>query len=242
MVEAEARALVRSGMKAAGYTYVNLDGGWALPWRDSNGALIPNPFKFPDGIKAVADYVHNLGLKFGIYTSAGMKNCYGSMAGSYGHYRQDVATFASWGVDYVKFDRCFIPYGAFPHLSDGQIAQVLTRQMGAAIAAVGRPMVYDLNFADVQSWAWPVPMAAMWRTTWDIKGTYRSLLSNFRANVSCYARARPGRWNDPDMLEIGNRGLTVTEQQAQFSLWAEMAAPLIAGNDLTTMTPAARAI
>ncbi len=115
-VEAEARALVRSGMKAAGYTYINLDGGWDLPYRGMEGQLLPDLEKFPNGIKSVADYVHSLGLKFGIYASAGTENCAGTAAGSYGHYAQDAATFASWGVDYVKFDWCYIPYLSFPRL------------------------------------------------------------------------------------------------------------------------------
>jgi alpha-galactosidase len=242
IVEAEARALVRSGMKAAGYEYVNLDGGWALPWRSSEGKLLANPFKFPHGIKAVADYVHSLGLKFGIYTSAGMLNCAGTSAGSFGHYRQDVATFASWGVDYVKFDWCRVPYSRFRNLSDLQVARQLIDEMGAAIAAAGRPMLYDVNSTDVGPWTWAPPAASIWRTSTDIKATFQSLLWNFRENVVCYSLARPGRWNDPDMLEIGNHGLTPIEEQAQFSLWAEMAAPLIAGNDLTEMTPAVRAI
>jgi alpha-galactosidase len=121
IVEAEARAIASSGMKAAGYTYVNLDGGWDLLQRAADGELKPDPALFPDGIKPVVGYVHSLGLKFGIYASAGTTNCAGTSAGSYGHYRQDAETFAAWGVDYVKFDYCYIPYQDYPDMTSAQV-------------------------------------------------------------------------------------------------------------------------
>jgi len=242
MVEAEASALVRTGMKAAGYAYVNIDGGWDLPTRSESGALQPDPARFPDGIKPVADYVHSLGLKFGIYTSAGTMNCAATTAGSYGHYRQDTATFASWGVDYIKFDWCYIPMRSYPHMTERQVSQVLSTEMAGAIAASGRPMLYDVNDAYDKPWTWSVQLAAMWRTSNDIKDHYRSLLYNFQHDVGYHLLARPGHWNDPDMLEIGNGGLSYGEEKAQFSLWAEMAAPLIAGNDVRNMTPLTRSI
>src|SRR5712692_674506 len=165
LFKAEARALVRSGMMAAGYTYINLDGGWDLPFRSPEGYLLPDRRKFPDGIKPLADYVHSLGLKFGIYTSYGTMNCAATSAGSYGHYAQDAAMFASWGVDFIKVDWCYVPYGDFPHLNERQIAVVLTREMGTAIVATGRPMVYYVNYPFAKSWAWSVPAAHVWRTT-----------------------------------------------------------------------------
>ncbi len=242
-VAAAARALVTSGMKAAGYTYVNLDGGWDLRWRSAGGAIQPDPAKFPQGIRPVADYIHSLGLKFGIYTSAGMMNCAGTSAGSYGHYRQDAATFASWGVDYLKLDWCYIPLRSFPHMPRRQLSQLLARQMGDALAATGRSIVYDLNvWTEDEPWSWASNMAHMWRTTPDIQDWYQSMLWNFTHNVNHYAHARPGGWNDPDMLEIGNGGMSITEYESQFSLWAEMAAPLIAGNDLTNMSAITRSI
>ena len=242
-VEAEARALVSSGMRSAGYTYVNLDGGWNLRLRNLSGGLQPDPAKFPHGIRPVADYVHSLGLRFGIYASAGILNCAGTSAGSYGHYRSDAAAFASWGVDYLKLDWCYIPYRDFPHLNRRQLSQLLATQMADAIAASGRTIVYDVNaWEKDEPWTWARGLASLWRTAPDIQDRYRSLILNFTLNVKRYESAGPGGWNDPDMLEVGNGGMSTTEYQSQFSLWAEMAAPLIAGNDLTKMSPAARSI
>ena len=242
-VEAEARALVISGMKAAGYEYVNLDGGWDLPKRDVAGELQPDPAKFPNGIKPVAAYVHSLGLKFGIYTSAGTMNCAHTSAGSYRHETQDAATFASWGVDYLKLDWCYIPYHEFPHMSHQQVAVELAARMAAAIHATGRSILFDVNdWSDHSPGTWARGVAHVWRTTHDSQDHWWSLLLNFRNNVPLYKLAGPGGWNDPDMLEIGNGGMTAAEYRAEFSLWAEMAAPLIAGNDLTTMSPMTRSI
>jgi alpha-galactosidase len=242
-VEAEARAMVASGMQAAGYEYVNLDGGWDLLQRGPEGELQPDPSKFPHGIKPVADYVHSLGLKFGIYTSAGLTNCFARSAGSYGHFQQDAALFASWGVDYVKLDWCRVPYRNYPSMSHQEVSRMLAKEMGAAIATSGRAMVYDINFlADDAPWMWGPNLANMWRTGLDSQDRWSSMVFNFTHNVQHYSHARPGGWNDPDMLEIGNGGMTATEYQSEFSLWAEMAAPLIAGTDLTTMSDVTRSI
>lgn len=242
-VEAIAHALVTSGMKAAGYTYVNLDGGWNLHRRNLDGSIQPDPSKFPRGIKPVADYVHSLGLKFGIYASAGMENCARTSAGSYGHYQQDASTFAAWGVDYLKLDWCHIPYRNYPSLTHQQVGQLLATQMRDALAATGRTMVYDVNgWTNEGPWTWAPTLSNMWRTAPDIEDRYPSMLSNFTRNVSHDQQAGPGGWNDPDMLEIGNGGMNATEYRSQFSLWAEMAAPLIAGNDLTAMSPTTRSI
>jgi alpha-galactosidase len=256
VVETEARTIVSSGMRADGYTYVNLDGGWNLLQRNGDGQLQPDPAKFPDGIKAVAAYVHSLGLKFGIYASAGTTNCAGTAAGSYGHYRQDAETFAAWGVDYVKFDYCAIPYQDYPGMTAAQVGRLLSTQMGQALAAARRPMVYDVNDSiaratHAEDWTWAPKVANLWRVLPDVKDTYASMVGNFCgcnlpagtwSDVQLYPYAKPGAWNDPDMLEVGNGGMTTTEDRSEFSLWAEMAAPLIAGNDLSTMSAATRQI
>jgi len=243
IIEAAARALVSSGMAAAGYTYVNLDGGWALLQRDAHGTLQPDRRKFPKGIRPVADYVHSLGLKFGIYTSAGTENCARTSAGSFGHYGHDAATFASWGVDYLKLDWCSIPYQDFRGMTRSQVSQMLATQMGAALAATRRPIVYDLNDTTSDKvWGWEQAVANVWRTTTDIGDSYASMVRNFIHDLSHYAQSRPGHWNDPDMLEVGNGGMSNIQYKSQFSLWAEMAAPLIAGNDVTHMSAAVQAL
>jgi len=242
-VAAQANAIISSGMKAAGYRYVNLDGGWDLLWRSRSGSLQPDPAKFPQGIKPVADYVHSLGLRFGIYSSAGMENCAATSAGSYGHFRQDAALFAAWGVDYLKLDWCFIPYHNYPRLNRKQISQMLASEMADALAATGRLIVYDVNdVTNNEPWSSAPGRANLWRTTSDIQDKYSSMVWNFTHNVKHYVHAGPRGWNDPDMLEVGNGGMSVTEYQSQFSLWAEMAAPLIAGNDLATMSPVTQGI
>ena len=207
IVEAAARAMVTSGMKAAGYTYVNLDGGWNLRARSARGQLQPNPRLFPHGIQPVIDYVHSLGLKFGIYASAGTRNCAGSSAGSYGHYRQDAATFASWGVDYIKLDWCYLPYKDYPSLNHQQVSQMLARQMGQAIAATGRRILYDVNDTVIRTaaWTWGARVANVWRTTPDIRANYTSMVTHFIRDVRDYHYAGRGGWNDPDMLEVGQR-------------------------------------
>jgi len=248
IVRRDARALVSSGMAALGYEYVNLDGGWDRPRRDARGALQADPAKFPGGIRELAGYVHSLGLKFGIYASAGTANCSGTSAGSYGHYRQDAAAFAAWGVDFVKLDYCRVPVPLTP-----RVARDLAAQMSRALAATGRPIVLDVNDASGArdhdlAWTWARGTGAqLWRVSSDITSSYRSMVSHLAGPASGHSfdlqlpgYAGPGGWNDPDMLEVGNAGLTAAGARAEFSLWAEEAAPLIAGNDLTAMTPAAR--
>jgi len=244
LIEQTARAMVTSGMKAAGYQYVNIDDCWLAAQRAADGQLQPNPATFPQGITAVADYVHSLGLKLGIYEDAGTATCAG-FPGSYGHYAQDAQTFASWDVDYLKLDWCNIPFQNFPGSTREQVAQQLYTQMRDALAATGRPIVFSMcNGWDssVQPQTWAAPVSNLWRTTGDISDSFGSMVSNFTQTVGLYPFAGPGAWNDPDMLEIGNGGMTTTEYQAEFSLWAEMSAPLIAGTNLTTMSAATRAI
>ena len=234
-VRAMALVLVTSGMKSLGYTYVNLDGGWDLKQRNAEGELQPDPRKFPNGIKPLADYVHALGLKFGIYTSAGYENCAGTSAGSYAHYKQDTALFASWGVDYVKLDWCFLPVKTFSGMSQVGLSEMLAKKFEEAMAASGRQMVLDLNDTESTS---PITsgLGNMWRIAPDIRNTYESMVANFSRDVRHYPTAGPDHWNDPDMLEVGNGGMTLNEQRTEFTLWAELAAPLIAGNDLTHMS------
>ncbi|MEY9927438.1 alpha-galactosidase [Catenulispora sp. GP43] len=224
LVEQTTDKLVSSGLAADGYNYVNIDDCWMAPNRDSAGNLVPDPVKFPDGIKAVADYVHAKGLKLGIYETAGTNTCAG-FPGSLGHETQDANTFAAWGVDYLKYDNCN---------NQGVPSQQRYRAMGTALAATGRPIVYSLcswGTEDVASWGGSV--GNLWRTTGDISAGYGSMLSNFHTNVALAADAGPGAWNDPDMLEVGN-GMSAVEDQTEFTLWAEMAAPLISGTDLRT--------
>lgn len=242
-IEAEARALAASGMQAAGYDFVNVDGGWDLRARSKDGELVPDPTKFPHGIRPVADYVHSLGLKFGMYTSAGMMNCANTSAGSFGHYVQDAAAFASWGVDYLKLDWCQVPFHEFKHMTPLQVSQTLALRMREALRATRRAIVLDVNVAaEMQPWGWATGVAELWRTGRDSHDRWASLMWNFTHNVQLYPSAGPGHWNDPDMLEIGNGGMSYDEYRTQFSLWSVMAAPLIAGNDLTRMTPQTQAI
>jgi len=238
-----ARELVLTGMKSLGYVYVNLDGGWDLRERSRTGELQPDPKKFPQGIKPVVDYVHSLGLKFGIYTSAGKRNCANTSAGSFGHYQQDADTFAAWGVDYVKLDWCFMPVREYSFMSHVGLSQMLAKRFGAALAATGRRMVLDINdWIDTSTSDWANSLGNVGRIAIDIGDTYPSMVSNFIHDVAHYRTAGPDHWNDPDMLEVGNPGMTFNEQRTQFTLWAELAAPLIAGNDLSDMTVEARAI
>ncbi|QLJ04444.1 ricin-type beta-trefoil lectin domain protein [Streptomyces sp. NEAU-sy36] len=225
LIKSTAQAMHTNGMQAAGYTYVNIDDCWMTHSRDSSGRLVPDPAKFPDGIKGTADYVHSLGLKLGIYEDAGTATCAG-YPGSLGHETTDAQSFASWGVDYLKYDNCN---------NNGVSAQTRYTAMRDALAATGRPILYSLcNWGQDNVWTWGAGVGNSWRTTGDITAGYSSMLSIFHANVGLASYAGPGHWNDPDMLEVGNSGLTDTEARTEFSLWAQMAAPLIAGTNLTS--------
>lgn len=258
LIEETADAMVANGMKDAGYTYVTMDDCWMAgqeqprntdarvqAGRDANGTLVPDPTNFPDGIKVVADYVHARGLKLGIYEDAGTATCQG-LAGSYGHEAQDAQTFAAWGVDYLKYDFCNYPTtGEFAGKTKTEIAQTLYARMRDALAATGRPIVFSMSLAletDLQQQTWASPLGNLWRTTADISDKWESVVSIFHQNVQYAQYASPGAWNDPDMLEVGNGGMTDTEYRSHFSLWAMMAAPLIAGTDLRTASAATLAI
>ena len=230
-----ADAMVASGMKEAGYQYIIIDDGWQGS-RDSQGRLSPNP-NFPD-MKALADYVHSKGLKIGIYSSPGPRTC-GGFEGSYGHEQQDAAMYASWGMDYLKYDWC----SASRVWKDTDM-QAVYQKMGEALQNTGRPMVYALcqyGRAEVQTWG-PQVGANLWRTTSDIRDRYDSMINIGFAQSRLSQFAGPGHWNDPDMLEIGNGGMTADEYKTHFSLWSMAAAPLIAGNDLRNMTPEIKSI
>ncbi|WP_438822073.1 cellulose binding domain-containing protein [Actinocrinis puniceicyclus] len=228
LIKATALAMHNDGMQAAGYQYVNIDDCWLTKSRNSAGQLVPDPSKFPDGISGTASYVHSLGLKLGIYEDAGTATCAG-YPGSLGHESTDANSFASWGVDYLKYDNCN---------NNGISAQTRYTAMRDALAATGRNILFSLcNWGQENVWTWGANVGNSWRTTGDINASYSSMLSIFHSNVALASYAGPGHWNDPDMLEVGN-GMSATEQQSEFSLWSEMAAPLIAGTNIANASSA----
>ena len=242
-VRAQADAMVASGMRDAGYRYINIDDTWEGT-RDANGVIHPNA-KFPD-MKALADYVHSKGLKLGIYSSPGPKTCAG-FEGSYGHEAQDAQTYAAWGIDYLKYDLCSLsePMIAAKSLDKAQEIQLAAYgKMEAALKATGRPMVYSLcQYGFYQPWRWaPSVGGNSWRTTGDIEDKFQRMLQIGLSQAGLSRFAGPGHWNDPDMLEVGNGGMSAIEYRTHMSLWALLAAPLLAGNDLSTMTPETTAI
>ncbi|MEA2446354.1 MAG: alpha-galactosidase [Thermoleophilales bacterium] len=230
-----ADAMASNGMKAAGYVYVNIDDTWEGE-RDAQGNIQTNK-KFPD-MKALADYVHSKGLKLGIYSSPGPNTCAG-YEGSYGHEEQDARTYASWGIDYLKYDWC----GARNLYSDEEMPAVY-QKMGDALRSVKRPIVYSLcQYGRLDVWKWGAEVGGnLWRTTGDIRDTWDSMTRIGFGQNELAQWAKPGHWNDPDMLEIGNGGMSETEYKTHMSLWAILAAPLLAGNDLRSMTPPTLAI
>jgi alpha-galactosidase len=234
-VRAIADAMVSSGMKAAGYTYVNIDDTWEAG-RDASGRIQTNR-KFPD-MKALAEYVHGKGLKLGIYSSPGPRTCAG-YEGSYGHEEQDARTYAEWGIDYLKYDWC----GAARVYKDEEM-QAVYQKMGDALRASGRDIVYSLcQYGRNNVWTWGPPVGGnLWRTTGDIGDSWESMTRIGFGQDALAPHAGPGHWNDPDMLEIGNGGMTGTEYRTHMTLWALLAAPLLAGNDLRSMSPETVAI
>ncbi|MEU4240860.1 NPCBM/NEW2 domain-containing protein [Actinoplanes sp. NPDC026619] len=238
LIEQTADLFVSEGLSDAGYTYVNIDDCWALKDRDpATGRLVPDPAKFPSGIAGTAAYVHGKGLKLGIYGDAGTNTCAG-YPGSLGHETLDAQTFADWGVDYLKYDNCY-------NQSDGTQADYVRRYsaMRDAIAATGRPIVFSIcEWGTTQPWTWGADVGHLWRTTGDISDNWPSLRGIIAANAPLYPYAGPGHWNDPDMLEIGNGGLTPAENRTHMSMWAMMAAPLIIGTDLRSASPETLAI
>ena len=230
-VRGMADAMASNGMKAAGYVYINIDDTWEGE-RDAQGNITSNK-KFPD-MKALADYVHSKGLKLGIYSSPGPNTCAG-YEGTYAHEEQDARTWAAWGIDYLKFDWC----GARNIYTDEEM-QAIYQKMGDALRAAGRPIVFSLcQYGRADVWKWgPDVGGNLWRTTGDIRDAWDSMTRIGFEQSDLAPYARPGHWNDPDMLEIGNGGMNENEYRTHMSLWSILAAPLLAGNDLRSVPPA----
>ncbi len=238
LVKQTADIIVSTGMKDAGYTYIVLDDGWMAMDRDSvTGDLIPDPKKFPNGMKTVIDYVHSTGLKFGLYNCAGTKTCAG-YPGTRGYEYQDARFYASLGIDYLKFDWCN---------SDGLTAKEAYTTMSKALKAAKRPIIFSLcEWGNNKPWLWAQNVGQLWRTTGDIANIFDGIkkYDTWHANGvmtivdmqdTLRKYAGPGHWNDPDMLEVGN-GMSVNEDRTHFSMWCMLAAPLMAGNDIRKMT------
>jgi len=243
-----ADAMVSSGMKEAGYDYIVIDDCWQIG-RDEEGNIIPDPERFPNGMKAVGDYIHSKGLKFGLYTDAGLKTCEGRPA-SRGYEFQDFRQYAKWGVDYTKVDWCY---------AENQNALASFSLIRDAIKSSGRPMVLSIcEWGFSKPWLWGEGVGHLWRTTLDIEDCWDCStiyvdngkeMENFLGftkildlQVGLEIYAGPGHWNDPDMLQVGNEKLTYEENKAHFSLWCILAAPLMSGNDLRNMSPEITAI
>jgi alpha-galactosidase len=230
IVRAEADAMATNGMKDAGYQFINIDDCWQTG-RGANGVIMADPVRFPSGIKALADYVHSKGLKLGVYSDHGTATCQGR-PGGFGYEYLDALTYASWGVDYLKYDNCNLPAG--------DNTQLDYFHMSDALMKCRRPIVFSVC---AQAYAsWDPPLGNLWRTTDDINDSYARMLVNLAGNEPPAYFAGPGRWNDPDMLEVGNGGMTATEYQTHFSLWCIVAAPLITGNDLSSMSAPTEAL
>lgn len=242
LIKETADAMVESGMKEAGYEFVNIDDCWQGE-RNEDGELQPDPERFPNGMKEVADYVHSKGLKLGIYSDAGDETCAGYPA-SRGHEYQDARTFAEWGIDYLKYDWCN---------TEGLNARGAYMTMRNALEEAGRPIVFSIcEWGNSQPWEWAQDIGHLWRTTGDIidcwdcelsHGSWSSwgILRILDMQKGLRQYAGPGHWNDPDMMEVGN-DLSVSESRAHFSMWSMLSAPLIAGNDLRSMEEETREI
>ena len=219
--------MVSSGMQDAGYEYVVIDDCWQVD-RDENGGIVVDRDRFPHGMKYVADYVHSKGLKFGIYSCAGSKTCAGRPGGR-GHEFQDARTYASYGVDYLKYDWCN---------TTTQEAKSSYTTMRDGLFAAKRPIVFSLcEWGTAKPWEWAKEVGHLWRTTGDIVDRWDSMIDILDKEKDLAKYSGPGGWNDPDMLEVGNGGMTTEEYRTHFSLWCMLAAPLMAGNDLGNMSP-----
>ena len=237
-IRAQAEAMVASGMRDAGYTYINIDDTWE-GGRDAQGNILANE-KFPN-MKALADFVHSKGLKLGIYSSPGAKTC-AKFEGSLGHELQDARTYAAWGIDYLKYDLCGLKdqmtAAPTPEAADKIMIDAYVK-MRDALKSTGRPIVYSLcQYGQDSVWEWGAKVGGnLWRTTGDISDKYARMAEIGFGQAGLAEFAAPGHWNDPDMLEVGNGGMTLNEYRTHMSLWAILAAPLLAGNDLSAMTP-----
>ncbi|HOK65667.1 MAG TPA: glycoside hydrolase family 27 protein [Anaerohalosphaeraceae bacterium] len=242
LIKETAQAMIDSGMQKAGYIYIIIDDCWSAKERDANGNLIADPAKFPSGMKALGDWLHEKGFKFGIYGCAGRKTC-GGYPGGRGHEFQDARTYASWGVDYLKYDWCE---------TGTADARETYKIMRDALYAAGRPIVFSMcEWGQNKPWEWAQEVAHLWRTTGDIgpcwdckpkKEWENSIKSILDRQVGLEKYAGPDHWNDPDMLQVGCEGLSLEESRSHFTLWCILAAPLIAGNDVRNMNPEIRDI
>lgn len=242
LIKTIADEMVASGLKDAGYIYINLDDCWHGE-RDADGFIQPDPVRFPSGMKALADYVHSKGMKIGIYSDAGSATC-GGKPGSLGHEYQDALQYAKWGIDYLKYDWCN---------TENVNSKGAYSLMAKALRASGRDIVFSLcEWGDTQAYSWAENIGHLWRTTGDVNccfdceldhGGWKSLgvLQIMDKNEKLRQFAGPNHWNDPDMMEVGN-GMTESEDRAHFSMWCMMAAPLILGNDIRSMSAATTSI
>ncbi|NLK48498.1 MAG: glycoside hydrolase family 27 protein [Bacteroidales bacterium] len=233
LIKEMADAMVSSGMKDAGYTYIVIDDCWQVD-RDQDGFIVPDPEHFPSGIKALADYIHGKGLKLGIYSCAGSLTCQ-ARPGSRGHEFQDARQYAEWGVDFLKYDWCY---------NEGRNAEAAYKIMSDALKACGRPIVLSIcEWGENEPWKWGKGVGHMWRVTPDIRDCFDCLfdwggvvvLNIIDVMADLYPYAGPGHWNDAEMLEVGNGGMSKDEYISHFSMWSMLAAPLMAGNDLRKM-------
>jgi len=246
LIKRTADAIVSSGLRDAGYVYVNLDDCWHGA-RDADGKIQPDPQRFPSGMKALGDYLHERGLKFGIYSDAGAQTCAGR-PGSQGYEFQDALQYAAWGVDYVKYDWCNT--GTGPAQRNPREAYAT---MSRAIAASGRPMILSIcEWGDNDPWLWGKEVGHLWRTTGDITNCWdcelghgnwlsHGVLRILDKQVPLRAHSGPDGWNDPDMMEVGNMA-TAAENRSHFAMWAMLSAPLIMGTDVPGMTAETRAV
>jgi alpha-galactosidase len=261
LVKQIADRMVENGMRDAGYVYINLDDCWQIG-RDANGQIIVDTLKFPSGIKSLADYVHGKGLKLGIYSDVGLMTCQRRPGGRY-YEEIDAKTYSDWGIDYLKYDFCFLPKSceqgkesrktrslALSYLKGpkGCTAEEMYAKMGTALSLQDRDIVFSIcNWGVQNPWEWAGKMGHLWRTTGDIRPYFKGINFKYIGFYSIHKiikiadkkqlhlYAKPGQWNDPDMLEVGNGKLTFEENKTHFSMWAIMAAPLLAGNDLRSM-------
>jgi alpha-galactosidase len=235
LIKETADAVVSSGMKDAGYVYIVIDDCWQVN-RDPSGKIMADAQRFPSGMKALSEYIHSRGLKFGLYSDAGTATCQGR-PGSHGYEEIDAKTYAEWGVDYLKYDWCH---------AENLKQQDAYAAMRDALAKSGREIVFSMcEWGTSRPWLWAEKVANLWRTTGDIQdcwdcqagwgGMGWTLILDLQAGLEKHAG--PGHWNDPDMLEVGNGGMTATEYKSHFSLWCLLASPLMAGNDIRNMTP-----
>lgn len=240
LIKQAADAMVSSGMKDAGYQYIVVDDCWQVS-RDPEGNIVPDPHRFASGMKALADYVHGKGLKFGLYSDAGTGTCQ-NRPGGRGYEFQDARQYAAWGVDYLKYDWC-------NHSTQDSASSYSI--MRDALAKAGRPIVFSLcEWGSTKPWLWAKDVGNLWRSTGDIidkwEGTEKwggnGVVQILDLNDGLQSYAGPGHWNDPDMLEVGNGGMNDTEYRAHFSMWCLLAAPLMAGNDIRSMMPQIRDI